>query len=90
MAYDEDDKLVMRAMRAYLLAEPHPRRAAASLWRPSYRSSAVLQHEGKPYVVLADRTGAPKAVYRLTNQDRLRRLRRPPAPLLKQYSIAMY
>jgi hypothetical protein len=43
----------------------------------------VRQHEGKAYVVLANRTLAPVAVYRVTNQDRLKRLRRPPSALLE-------
>jgi hypothetical protein len=81
-----DDELIVRAMRAYFLAQPHPTRAAASMWRPAHRDSGVRQHEGKAYVVLANRTLAPVAVYRVTNQDRLKRLRRPPSALLEMYT----
>lgn len=66
----DEDELVRRAMAAYF------RHADDQPIQPNRQESGVEELGGKHYVVL--RSGSVLAVYRVTNQGQLRRMKRPP------------
>jgi hypothetical protein len=75
MSYDESD-LIRRAMSAWF--------RSGGIDQPA-NTSGVVEHEGKPYVVLKNVNGT-LAIYRVRNDGTLKRLRRWPAEL--KYSPA--
>jgi len=68
---DTDDDLTRRAFAAWF--------RSGGTDQPS-NASGVVEHDGKDYVLLLNVTGT-LAVYRVTNQGQLKRLKRWPAEL---------
>jgi hypothetical protein len=66
-----DDDLIRRAFASWF--------RTGGIDQPS-NASGLVEHDGKQYVVLRNTTG-PLAIYRITNQGSLKRLRRWPDAL---------